>query len=299
VTGVHVNSGPVLSGDPIAIIAGNGQLPVEIAQSLQSQQRRLFIVAITGEAGADVEQFPHAWCEWERIGRMFRLIKEQNIGKIVLAGGVVGRPELKFTKLDWGGIRTLPGLLAALLEGDNAILSGVIAAIEKQGFEVCNIAEILPQLTVQSGPNTAARPKKPDLQRIREGVAVTAALGRFDIGQGCVVVGGRAVAVEGAEGTDAMLQRISAMREAGRLPKRRGGVLVKSVKPGQDERADLPAIGPDTIVGVSEAGLVGIGVQAGKTLMINKTETLRLAKQHNVFVFGYDQPVADSDDPSA
>lgn len=292
-------SGPVLNRDPVAIIAGNGQLPVEIAEQLQADNTRLFIVAIKGEAHASVERFPHEWCEWERIGRMFRLIKEQKITRIVLAGGVIGRPEIKFTKLDWGGIRTLPGLLAALLEGDNAILSGVIAAIEKQGLEVCNIAEILPQLTVSSGANTSAKPKKPDLQRIAEGVAVTRALGRFDIGQGCVVVGGRAVAVEGAEGTDSMLQRISAMRASGRLPKRRGGVLVKSVKPGQDERADLPAIGPDTILSVSEAGLAGIGVQAGKTLIIDRAKTLRLAKQHNVFIYGYDETGREQDERSA
>ena len=85
-----------------------------------------------------------------------------------------------------------------------------------------------------------------------------------------------------------MLRRVGELRELGRLPKRRGGVLVKAVKPGQDERADLPAIGPDTIRAVHAAGLEGIGVQAGKTLMIAKVETLKLAKENDIFIFGHE-----------
>lgn len=280
----------------IGIIAGNGALPVEIATYLNAQSRSTFIIGINGEAGPQIEKFPHEWCDWERVGHVFRTLKAQGISRIVLAGGVVGRPELKLSRMDWGGMRTLPLLIATLLSGDNTILTGVISVIERHGFEVCNIAKLLPELTVRAGANTSTRAKVPDLERIEQGVAVTRALGRFDIGQGCVVVGGRAVAVEGAEGTDSMLQRVADLRSIGRLPSRRGGVLVKAVKPGQDERVDLPAIGPETVMGAQKAGLLGIGVEAGKTLIIEKDRTFDLAREHGIFIHGFGMDARDKDE---
>ena len=149
-------------------------------------------------------------------------------------------------------------------------------------------------MVVLRGANTPLKPSSSDMERIIEGVAVTGAMGRFDIGQGCVVVGKRAVAVEGAEGTDAMLERVSKLRIDGRLPNKRGGVLIKAVKQGQDERADLPAIGPGTIEAVNAAGLTGIGGQAGKTLIIDKEHTIALARKYKIFVYGFDVEIAQS-----
>ena len=106
------------------------------------------------------------------------------------------------------------------------------------------------------------------------------------LGQAVVVVEKRVVALEGVEGTDAMLERVTALRAEGRLPKKKGGVLIKCVKPGQDLRADLPSIGPNSIDKIVEAGLSGIGVEAGLTLMISREETLKRANKNGVFIYG-------------
>lgn len=274
--------------EPLAIIAGNGRLPLQIAESLKARSQPVFIIGIRGEADPAIENYPHEWCGWEQVGHIFKSFRQREISRIVLAGGVIGRPELKLHKMDWGALRTLPGLLAALLGGDNQILTGVISAIEKRGFSVCNVAELLPEMTVHAGANSTAKPKSKQLKQVAEGYAVAKTMGQHDIGQACVIVGSRAVAVEGVEGTDSMLARVAEMRKIGRLPQRRGGVLVKAVKPGQDERADLPAIGPATIMSVHEAGLLGIGVEAGKTLIIDIEQTRQLANQHGVFIYGFD-----------
>ncbi|MEE9314682.1 MAG: UDP-2,3-diacylglucosamine diphosphatase LpxI [Rhizobiaceae bacterium] len=273
---------------PIAVIAGNGILPVEIAYGLTAQGRKVFIFSIQGEADADFSQFDNESIEWGQIGRLFKLLKTRKVKQVILAGGIIGRPEFSIKKMDWGAMRTLPGLLATMLEGDNAILSGVISIFEKRGFEVCNIAELLPELVVESGAITTTKPKAAAQDRIKEGAGVTKALGEFDVGQGCVVVGRRAVALEGVEGTDAMLRRVTELRLIGRLPKKRGGVLIKSAKPNQDERADLPTIGPDTIESVHAASLLGIGVQAGKTLIVEREKTIKRANELKLFIFGYD-----------
>ncbi|MGI9366644.1 MAG: LpxI family protein [Rhizobiaceae bacterium] len=292
---MNQNTPEFTPGNPLAIIAGNGNLPLQIAESLVARNQHVFVVGIRGEASREIEQFPHEWCDWERIGYLFKILRQRGTTHLAMAGGVVGRPELRIHKMDWLAIRTLPGILAALLGGDNKILSNVISIVEKHGFTVCNVAELLPELTVGKGAITSNKPSKADQKRIAEGFAVTNALGKFDIGQGCVVLGNRAVAVEGAEGTDGMLRRVAELRTIGRLPRKRGGVLVKSVKPGQDERADLPAIGPDTIMAVERAGLMGIGVQASKTLVIDREATLQLAKIHKIFVYGFENAVGHDD----
>ena len=254
--------------------------------------KNVFVIGIEGEAALGIEAYPHDFVRWEKVGRLFRLLKDNNVNRIVLAGGVVGRPELKIRNLDLGGLLTLPGMLAAMLGGDDTILSEVVSRFERKGFTVMSPADLVPELAVKPGTNTEVKVAKAEIERMSLGMEVVRTLGTFDIGQACVVVGKRIVAVEGVEGTDGMLQRIVDLRESGRLSSRRGGVLVKCVKPGQDERADLPTIGPQTILRAHEAELTGIGVEAGKTLMVQRTETLRLASQHGIFVYGLNPATA-------
>ncbi len=269
-----------------AIIAGNGLLPVEMAQILQSRDEAVFVIGIEGEASSDIEAFPHAYIRWEKVGRLFKLLKDNDVRQIALAGGVVGRPELKLRNLDLGGLITLPGMLAAMLGGDNTILSEVVSRFERKGFQVAYLADLVPELTVDPGAVTGSRVPKAEVERVTRGMDLVRTLGPFDVGQACVVVGKRIVAIEGVEGTDGMLQRIAELRKSDRLPAKRGGVLVKCRKPGQDERADLPTIGPQTVLRVHEAGLLGIGVEAGKTLMVERERTLKLASEKDVFVVG-------------
>jgi DUF1009 family protein len=274
---------------PVAILAGNGQLPLEIGNSLKERGVPVLMICLQGEADINLDDFTHETIEWEKIGRLFKILERHQIKRITLAGGVVGRPELKLRKMDFGAIRTLPGLLSVLLAGDNSILSGVIAVFEKRGYSVCSVSELAPELLAMPGPNTTVKPNRRELERLLEGVGVTHALGPFDVGQACVVVGKRAVAVEGIEGTDGMLHRVRELRESGRLPNRKTGVLVKCTKPQQDERADLPTIGPQTVENAHRAMLCGIGIEAGKSIIIEREKTFELAKQLGIFIYGIDE----------
>ena len=277
------------SAAPVAILAGNGQLPFEIARGLKSRGVPVVMIGLKGEAEAELEDFTHEFIEWEQIGRLFKVLEKHKVKRLTLAGGVVGRPELKLRKMDFGAVRTLPGLLSVLLAGDNSILSGVIGVFEKRGYNVCSIAELAPELLATAGPNTSLKPNRRELDRLLEGVSVTRALGPYDVGQACVVIGKRAVAVEGVEGTDGMLRRIEELRLNGRLPNGKTGVLVKCTKPTQDERADLPTIGPQTVENAHRAMLCGIGIEAGKSIVIERDKTFQLAKQLGIFVYGIDE----------
>jgi len=120
---------------------------------------------------------------------------------------------------------------------------------------------------------------------------VVGALGRLDVGQAAVVAKGYVLAVEAAEGTDAMLVRCAELRELGRIRRRsRAGVLVKAPKPGQEERVDLPTIGPETVKKAAAAGLAGIAVAAGQVLMAERAATIGAANQHGLFLVGVTPP---------
>ena len=113
------------------------------------------------------------------------------------------------------------------------------------------------------------------------------AIGELDIGQAAVAVNGLVVAVEAAEGTDAMLERVGELHSKGRVKwSGRAGVLAKCSKPQQDLRVDMPTIGPRTVMGVAKAGLAGIVVEAGRVMIAERAETVKAADESGTFILG-------------
>ena len=274
---------------PVALIAGNGRLPVEVAARLAAKPGSVLVLAMEGEADLDaLSAHDPVSISFGRLSRLFDAMGEAGCKSVVLAGGIVRRPDLRELALaDWGTARTLVHVLGRLFAGDDALLGSVLDFIEKRGFTVLGIADVAPDLLLASGHWAGPKAKAARQLQIDLGVEATKALGRFDIGQGCIVVGRRVVAMEGAEGTDAMLARVERLREIGRLPAKRGGTLVKWPKPQQDLRVDLPAIGPETIRNVHLAGLTGIGVAAGRTVILDREALMETARRLRVAVEGF------------
>ena len=137
------------------------------------------------------------------------------------------------------------------------------------------------------GPVTRRVPSDADLADIALGMDVLRAIGPYDVGQAVVVADRHVLAVEGAEGTDGMLERIAELRRRGRVHSRAGrGVLVKAPKPEQDRRFDLPGIGPKTVAAVHAAGLGGIAVVAGETVVAEPQNVAKEANDAGMFVTG-------------
>jgi UDP-2,3-diacylglucosamine hydrolase len=281
----------------LAILCGYGTLPVEIADEARASGRNPFLIGIEGEAEPAIERFPSQYLAWGQLGKLLRLLSDLGIQEVVFAGGVAKRPEIHKLKLDWGAIKSLPQILAFMIGGDNLALSGSISLLESWGLTVVGAHEIAPSLLAAIGPIGTKSPGKHELANLRLGYSVCKAMGRYDIGQASVAEAGRIVALEGVEGTDLMLERIAEMRRIGRMPaKGRFGVLVKTMKPGQDPRADLPAIGPATIDGAVAAGLRGIGLEAGRALILERGRTFAAAKQAGIFIYGLSQDEVAPDD---
>lgn len=264
-------------------------MPFEVADGAIADGRRPYLIGIDGEAEAGIGRFRHEFISWGQAGRLFRILKTFGIAEVVLAGGIRHRPDLLKLKLDMGAVLSLPQALGFMLGGDNTVLSGAIRLLERRGVRVLGAHEIAPSMLAGAGAISGRKPTGRNLASVRLGFSACKALGKFDIGQASVSEGGRVVALEGVEGTDLMLARIRQMREIGRLSRQgKNGVLVKTMKPGQDMRADLPAIGPFTVDGVRRAGLRGIAVEAGHALILQRENTLRAARAADIYIYGFD-----------
>jgi DUF1009 family protein len=148
-------------------------------------------------------------------------------------------------------------------------------------------------LFVPEGVLGRERPSAREHGDIDRALKLIATLGPFDVGQAAVIADGHVIAVEAAEGTDHMLARIAELRRLGRVAAPKGvGVLVKAPKPGQDRRFDLPSIGPRTIALVASAGLAGLAVTAGSTMIAEAEETITAADREKIFIVGVREPAS-------
>lgn len=271
----------------LALIAGNGSLPCQIADALRSAGREFRIIAIKGEADERTRAQADTELGWGEIGRLYKFLKKTGCRDVLLIGGVSRRPDFTSILGDLGTLKRLPTIIRALAGGDDSLLTKVIRLFEVEGYRVVGIKDVAPQLLASSGVLGKVQPNQGDWRDAELALRATEKLGELDIGQAAIAVGGRVVALEGAEGTDAMLQRCAELKRIGRIrSKGRAGVLVKTAKPNQDLRVDLPTVGPMTIDLAAAAGLAGIAVEASGALIAEKEETLRKADNAGLFVIG-------------
>lgn len=271
----------------VAILAGAGNLPTHVARAIRSAGEDPFIIALSDEADGDWASFQH-----ERIGTgdfaaVERIVRVNSIDRLILSGSVKRRPEWREIRPTWKTLARMPSVVRTLLRGgDDQVLRMVIALIEGAGARVIGAHEVAPDLVATHGSLTSIEPDAASKRDIAAGREAALALGRLDVGQAAVAIGGRVVALEGVEGTDEMLARVADLRGRGRLSTSRKGVLVKFCKPDQDERADLPTIGAGTVKGLIEAGLAGVAVEAGRSLLLEREAAIAAADQAGIFIAG-------------
>jgi DUF1009 family protein len=274
----------------LAIIAGSGKLPLFLAEAARAAGEDPFVLRLKNEADEIWQGFDNAVIGVGDMAGLSALFRQHGIRRVVMSGAVKRRPAFGEIRVNLKSLLKLPMALKTLLAGgDDAVLRMVISLIEAQGCEVLGAHEILPGLLATVGPLGAVSPDADDERDIEKAAEAAEALGRLDVGQGAVAVGGRIVALEGVEGTDAMLSRVQGLRAEGRISKRRRGVLVKLCKPQQDLRADLPTIGVSTVENARAAGLAGIAVEAGRALVVEREAMIAAANAAGLFVVGLDR----------
>jgi len=277
---------PDISGR-LAILAGKGRFPLLVAQAARKLGHDPYVFQIKAEADQDWSGFDTSEISLADLSRFSATVRREGIGSVVLAGGIERRPDLADLRPTWRSILAFASSFRVFASaGDDKLLRFAINVLENEGVRVLAAQQIAPDLLGQTGPLGRVSPGAVDLKDIAAASRAALALGRLDIGQGAVSVRGRVIALEGLEGTDAMLARVADLRAGKRLSSGSGGVLVKLCKPGQDERADLPSIGPETVINAHAAGLSGIAIEAGRALVLEREQVMAAADRLGLFVTG-------------
>lgn len=264
----------------LGIIAGGGALPARLAAAAKAAGRAVFVVMLDGHANdPTLESYPKITLRLGAAAKILEAMRAEDCVDIVLAGKVA-RPSFSAMRPDWRATKLLMKVgLKAL--GDDGLLRLVGQELEREGFRLIGAHEILTDLAVEEGVLGTVQPDEQAMSDAKHGLSVARILGQADVGQGCVVQQGLVLALEAIEGTDEMLRRSALYKREGV-----GGVLVKSAKPQQDKRLDLPAIGLKTIEESHKAGLRGIALLAGGTMIIDREAVLARADALGMFIVG-------------
>jgi DUF1009 family protein len=286
VSGANGGPGAVAPG-PLAILCGAGAFPLEVAGEARRAGREPFLVGVVGATDSAIEAYPHVWVRMGEVGKLFAALRGRAIAEMVIIGTMT-RPEFADLRLDWGAVKRAAGLAQLFRRGDNGLLAGIAEIIEREGVRVVGAHEVAPRLLAPIGSIGSRAASAEDEADIALGARLLAALSTFDAGQGAIIAAGRVLAMEAAEGTDAMISRVEEMRANGRLRlSGLAGVLVKAPKRGQDLRLDMPAIGPKTVEAAAKAQMRGVAVAAAHVLVLERERCAREADAAGLFVAGF------------
>ncbi len=265
---------------PIGLIAGSGRFPLLFAQAAARAGRTVAAVAHLDETDPSLGEHVSslAWVKLGQLGHIASSLREAGCTEAVLCGGI-RKPRLFDVRPDWLALKVLARLRSF---GDDAGLRAVAAALEEEGVRIVSPLPFIGELLAPRGP--LGRRAFSEAQRADAvaGLAVARALGAADVGQTVVMKRGVVLAVEAVEGTDACVLRAGPLARGGG----HGPVVVKASKPSQDERFDLPAVGPRTLEVLAEAGCSALALEAGRTLVLDRALLAAAADRAGIAVEG-------------
>ncbi len=268
---------PEQSTDCIGLIAGRGQFPLMVAQKIHHLGMTVAICAFHGHVEPELSKLADNFCliHLGQLGKLIKFFKKQKVRRICFAGSI-NKPKALSIRPDF---RTMKILFKLRGFGDDALLRAASAELEKEGFTVVQAASFVSGLHAPLGILTRRRPSQEEWEDILYAWPIAQNIGKMDIGQ-CIVVRRKMVmAIECIEGTDITLTRGGDFGGP-------GCIAVKILKPGQDERLDLPAIGLATIRLLLEKKFSCLVYQAGKTLFFDREESLIEADKGGLCIIG-------------
>ena len=272
--------------EPFGIIAGGGRLPHILAEAAASIGWAP-IVALVGDAD------PFEWAgktarafRWGETGDLVTYLRKHSVRHVAFCGTVSKRPDYRAVLPTLRTLAMLPEIFRIMTGGDDRLLRAVSASFERRGFQLHAVHEVAPDILMPAGSITRRKPNDVEVQALKLGNEAAERLGALDVGQAAVASQDRVIALEGIEGTREMLARVTDLRARGRIARAERCVLIKTVKPQQDRRFDLPSIGLQTIGEAKAAGLVGIGLSAGAALVLGREDVVEAANAAGLFLNG-------------
>src|SRR6266853_6359249 len=259
------------------LIAGNGRFPFLVLEGARSQGIEMAVVAIKEEADPDLAELAPKlhWVSLGELSKTIDLLHQAGVTQAVMAGQVKHNKIFSAIRPDW----KLAKLLFALPKKNTDALIGAVAhVLEDEGIRLVDSTLFLKPLVPEHGILTRRAPDTREAADIAYGLGVARQMSAMDIGQTVVISDRACVAVEAMEGTDETIARAARIAEGKPL------VVVKVSKPGQDMRFDVPVIGLPTIEHMKNAQATALVVDAGRTLLFDRTKLIELANAAGIAI---------------
>ncbi len=251
----------------LALVCGTGDLPAKIA-SVQAEKPIVCVMQGFEPKGLSADLS----FRLETLGSLLIRLGHEGVTEVCFCGAIE-RPQIDPMLIDADTKPLLPIIAEALTAGDDGALRAVIGLFEQTGFRVRGAHELAPDLIAPPGVLSEAWPDAQMRADAKLGASILNALSLFDVSQACIIGGGQLLGVETISGTDALIKGVP------NVPQKAQGVLVKGPKIGQDNRVDMPTVGPETMRQVRDAGLRGIAVDAGDVIVLDQEETIAIANE--------------------
>jgi len=267
----------------IGVIAGGGNAPKVIIDSLRSQKIKYFVIAINGNADpSNLQGSDHEFVEIGEFKKVLNILKKHSISHVSFIGSIK-RPSLSSIKLDSESALFMTKFgLGKFTGGDNNLLTSILSFFEKKGYKILGPENLSPELITPKGVLGKIKPSGKDKLDIEIGVHSLNTLGQLDIGQSIIVENSYVLGVEAAEGTNNLIKRCKDLKRE----KKQSGVLVKLKKHKQDPRIDLPSIGINTVKEIKRSGLNGIAIGSNNSFIIDIKNVIKEADKNNIFLVG-------------
>lgn len=274
------SSKAIRAGERVALVAGQGEFAVRAAEAIKAAGARLMVLSVERGSPEEFASFADETVDVTIAegSKALQAVKKARIKKIALIGKIVKRkiydPGFRPDPVSGQVLRS-----AGREKGDHRILKAISLLLRANGITVFGVHELIPDWVCPGRTMSRRLPDNAMLEDLRFGLKQARAIGRLDIGQAVAVRNGTVIAVEGIEGTDAMIDRVGALGI-------RDAVLVKAAKPQQDLRFDMPLIGAETLQRAARANFAAVGAEKGRTLLPEPVKIASLADRLGIVLTG-------------
>lgn len=265
----------------LGLIAGEGNFPVMVAEGARRSGVEVVIFAVNGLASDKLRHLTDKFytLRLSDFARLFEICRRHGIHHLIMAGRVPHQLLLRQISLD---PRILRVLWTLRNKKANSLLRAATEEIEREGIKVIDSTLFLKWAMPEPGLLTGRCPLSDEVRRdIEFGYPIAKEVARLDVGQTVAVKNQIVVAVEGIEGTDALIQR------AGELAGP-GVVIVKVSKPRQDMRFDVPVVGMTTIDNLAEVRAAGLAVTARQTIFLDREDAIARAERAHIAIYAWE-----------
>ena len=261
----------------LGILAGVGHLPVEVVRGAKAAGYKTVVIGVVPGVDEELSKVADTFYSTHigKLGKILEILSKNEIKLVTMIGKVT--KEILYSEgaivPDWQAVKLLSSLSD---RHDDTIMRAIVEKLSTKGIEVIDQTFFLQVLMPKAGVLSKRQPTMEEMEDMDYGFSMAKKIGGLDIGQTVVVKNKAIMAVEAIEGTDKCILR------GGTLGK--NVIVAKTAKPAQDNRFDMPSVGVATIEAMIAAGSVGLVVEAGRTLLVDREKMLALADAHNITV---------------